>query len=48
MSDLNMNFEKLNKACEEVNKNWVKMMKENNPFDTISKIAKDIADRQDK
>ena len=48
MSDLKMNFEKLNKACKEVNETWDKMMKENNPFDTISKIAKDIADRKDK
>ena len=48
MSDLNMNFEKLNKDCKEVNEKWGNMMKENNPFDTISKIAKDIADRQDK
>lgn len=48
MSDLKMNFDKLNKACKEVNENWRDMMKENNPFDTISKIAKDIADRLDK
>ena len=48
MSDLKMNCEKLNKACKEANEKWEKMMKENNPFDTISKIAKDIADRQDK
>ena len=48
MSDLNMNFEKLNKACKEVNETWREMMKENNPFDTISEIAKDIADRKDK
>ena len=48
MSDLKMNFDKLNKACKEVNEKWGNMMKENNPFDTISKIAKDIADRQDK
>ena len=48
MSDLNMNFEKLNKACKEVNEKWGKMMKENNPFETISKIAKDIAERLDK
>ena len=41
MSDLNMDFEKLNKACKEVNEKWRKMMNENNPFDTISKIAKD-------
>ena len=43
-----MNFDKLNKASKEVNEKWGNMMKENNPFDTISKIAKDIADRQDK
>ena len=48
MSDLKMNFDKLNKACKEVNENWRKMMNENNPFDTISKIAKDIRDREDK
>ena len=48
MSDLNMNFEKLNKACKEVNEKMGKMMDENNPFDTISKIAKDIRDREDK
>ena len=48
MSDLNMNFEKLNKACKEVNEKWGNMMKENNPFDTISKIAKDIQDREDR
>lgn len=48
MSDLNMNFEKLNKACKEVNEKWRKMMNENNPFDTISKIAKDIRDREDR
>ena len=48
MSDLKMNFDELNKACKEVNENWRKMMNENNPFDTISKIAKDIADRRDK
>ena len=48
MSDLNLNFEKLNKACKEANETWDKMMKENNPFDTISKIAKDIRDREDK
>lgn len=48
MSDLNMNFEKLNNACKEVNEKWGKMMKENNPFDTISKIAKDIRDREDR
>ena len=48
MSDLKMNFDKLNKECKEVNEKWGNMMKENNPFDTISKIAKDIADRQDK
>lgn len=48
MSDLNMNFEKLNKACKEVNETWREMMNENNPFDTISKIAKDIRDREDK
>ena len=48
MSDLKMNFDKLNKASKEVNEKWGNMMKENNPFDTISKIAKDIADRQDK
>ena len=43
-----MNFEKLNKACKEVNEKWGNMMKENNPFDTISKIAKDIQDREDR
>ena len=48
MSDLKMNFDELNKACKEVNENWRKMMYKNNPFDTISKIAKDIADRRDK
>lgn len=48
MSDLNMNFEKLNKACKEANETWREMMNENNPFDTISKIARDIADKKDK
>ena len=48
MSDLKMNFEKLNKACKEVNEKWGKMMDENNPFDTISKIVKDIVDKKDK
>ena len=48
MSDLNMNFGKLNKACKEVNEKWREMMKENNPLDTISNIAKDIQDREDK
>lgn len=48
MSDLKMNFEKLNKACKEVNETWREMMNENNPFDTISKIAKNIRDREDK
>ena len=43
-----MNFEIMNKAYKEVNETWDKMMKENNPFDTISKIAKDIRDREDK
>ena len=48
MSDLNMNFEKLNKACKEANETWREMMNENNPFDTISKIVRDIADKKDK
>ena len=48
MSDFKINFDKLNKDCKEVNEKWRDMMKENNPFDTISKIAKDIADRLDK
>ena len=43
-----MEINKLNKACEQLNDTWEKMMKESNPFDTVSKIAKDIADRQDK
>lgn len=43
-----MNFEKLNKACKEANEIWREMMNENNPFDTISKIARDIADKKDK
>ena len=43
-----MNFDKLNKACKEVNETWREMMNENNPFDTISKIAKDIRDREDR
>ena len=48
MSDLKVTFDKLNNACKEANEVWKKMMEENNPFDTISKISKDIADRQDK
>lgn len=48
MSDLKANFDKLNNVCKEVNEKWENIMKENNPFDTISKISKDIADRQDK
>lgn len=48
MSDLKANFDKLNNVCKEVNEKWENIMKENNPFDTISKIAKDIADRRDK
>ena len=48
MSDLKMNFDELNRVCKEFNEEWREMMKENNPFDTISKIAKDIADRRDK
>ena len=48
MSDLKANFDKLNNVCKEVNEKWGNIMKENNPFDTISKIAKDIADRRDK
>ena len=43
-----MNFEKLNNACKEVNEKWRKMMDENNPFDTISNIAKVIRDSEDK
>ena len=43
-----MNFEKLNKACKEANETWREMMNENNPFDTISKIVRDIADKKDK
>ena len=46
--DLKINFEKVGKACKQVREEWEKIMRENNPFDTISKIAKDIADRQDK
>lgn len=48
MSDLNMNFEKLDKVCKQANEEWKKMMEENNTFDTISKTAKDIADRKDR
>ena len=48
MSDLKMNFDELNRVCKEVNEERRKMMDKNNPFDTISKIAKDIADRRDK
>ena len=43
-----MNLEKLNKDCKEANEKWRKMMDENNPFDTISNIAKVIRDSEDK
>ena len=46
--DLKINFDKVGKACKQVGEEWEKMMKENNPFDTISKIVKDISDRKDK
>lgn len=46
--DLKINFDKIGKACRQVGDEWKKMMEENNPFDTISKIAKDIADRRDR
>lgn len=46
--DLKINFDKVGKACKQVGEEWENMMKENNPFDTISKIAKDIVNRQDR
>lgn len=46
--DLKINFDKVGKDCKQVVEEWEKMMKENNPFDTIGKIAKDISDRQDR
>lgn len=46
--DLKINFDKVGKACKQVGEEMKKMMKENDPFDTISKIAKDIVDRQDR
>lgn len=48
MSDIKINFDKVGKACRQVGEEWEKMMRENNPFDTVSKIAKDIADRHDR
>lgn len=46
--DLKINFDKVGKACRQVGEEWEKMLKENNPFDTFSNIAKDIIDRTDR
>lgn len=46
--DLKINFDKVGNACKQVGEEWKKMIEENNPFDTIGKIAKDIVDRQDR
>lgn len=46
--DLKINIDKLDNAFKEANEKLEKMMDENNPFETIRKIAKDIADRKDK
>lgn len=46
--DLKINFDKVGKDCKQVGEEWEKMMRKSNPFDTISKIAKDIVNRQDR